>query len=223
MSRADTRGFLTDKDKEWLRGEIDYEHRQSAANRRAAIRNRVAAALSDFAELNQHWTEKERRRTLDEVKDSEETAAEIIEFLYIWLNERAADPEEMVGDQADDNALAFRRALCGGIKKGKQHFGSAPDPVLIDSNTELFEIPSADELQRELNTSQWRLLNEYVRGTFEGDDDEVIDKSEAANQYEIGLQLAVRDELHHRRVGADSEMHRHDQMIRASIPQFDSE
>lgn len=223
MSRADSRGFLTDKDKQWLRGEIEYEHRQSAANRRAAIRDRVAAALSDFAELNQHWSEQERSRTINEVEDPKETAADTIEFLYIWLNERAADPEEMVGDQADDNALAFRRALCSGIKKGKKHFGGAPDTVLIDSNSELFEVPTAEELQQELNTSQWRLLNEYVRGAFQGDDDEAIEKSEAANQYEIGLQLAVREELYHRRARADSGINRHDQMTRASIPQFDSE
>ena len=223
MSRANTRGFLTDKDKQWLRGEIDYEHRQSAANRRAAIRDRVAAALSDFVDLNQHWSEKERSRTLDDVEDPEETAAEIIEFLYIWLNGRAADPDKMIGGQANNNALAFRRALCSGIKQGKRHFGDAPDPVLIDSNAELFETPTADEFQRELNTSQWRRLNEHVRGTFEADGDEVIDKSEAADQYEIGLQLAVREKLYNRRGRADSDINRHDQMIRPSIPQFDSE
>ena len=223
MSRADSRGFLTEKDKQWLRGEIDYEHRQSAANRRAAIRDRVAAALSDFEDLNQHWSEKERRRTLDNVEDPEEIAAEIIEFLYIWLNERAADPEEMVDGQADNNALAFRQALCSGIKKGKHHFDNVPDPVLIDSNTELFETPTADEFQRELNTSQWRRLNEHVRGTYAADEDEVIDKAEAADQYEIGLQLAVREKLYNRRARADSDINRHDQMIRPSIPQFDSE
>ena len=217
MSDANRRGILTDSDKEWLRGETEYEHRQTAANKRAEIRERVAAALHDFEDLNEHWTTDERRRTLEETDDPEAVAAEIIEFLYVWMNERAADSEEMVGSQAVDNALALRRALSRGIENGKQHFGSAPDRVLIDSNTELFEAPSVDDLQRELDTNQWRQLNEHVRGAFEEPEDGVIDKTEAAKQYDTGLHLAIEEWLYIRRGQTDSEIKRHDQMIASSI------
>lgn len=223
MSDANRRGFLTESDKEWLRGDTEYEHRQTAANKRSEIRDRVAAGLLDFDSLTEHWTEDERRRTLEDIEDPESVAAGIIEFLYVWLNERAADPEEMVGDQAVDNALAFRRALSSGIRNGKQHFGTIPGNVLIDSNVELFETPSVADLQEELNTSQWRELNKHVRGTIGADSDEVIEKTEAAKQYDTGLHLAIEEELYTRRGLTESEIKRHDQMISATTSLFDSE
>jgi hypothetical protein len=129
----------------------------------------------------------------------------------------------MVGDQAVDNALAFRRALSSGIRNGKQHFGTIPGNVLIDSNVELFETPSVDDLQEELNTSQWRELNKHVRGTIGADSDEVIEKTEAAKQYDTGLHLAIEEELYTRRGLTESEIKRHDQMISATTSLFDSE
>ena len=223
MSDANKRGILTESDEDWLHGETEYEHRQTDANKRAEIRERVTAALLDFEELNEYWTEDGRRRVLEEIDDPEAVAADIIEFLYVLLNERAADPEEMVGSQAVGNALAFRRALSSGVRNGKQHFGSITDRVLIDSNVELFETPSEDDLQQELNTDQWRKLNEHVRGAIETDDDEVIDKAEAVKQYDMGLHLAIEEELYTRRGLTDSEIKRHDQMIAASTPLFESE
>jgi hypothetical protein len=213
--------MLTESDKKWLQGETEYEHRQTAANKRAELRERVAATLLDFGDLNEHWAEDERRHTLEEIDDPEAVAAEVIEFLYTWLNGHAAYPDEMVGDDAVDNALAFRRALCSGIRNGKQHFGSAPGRVLIDSNAELFELPSVDELQRELDTNQWRQLNDYVGDAVDTDDDEVIGKKEAAKQYNTKLHLAIEQELYTRRGLTDSEIKRHDQMIASSIPQFE--
>lgn len=222
MSDASKRGILTKSDKEWIRGETEYEHRQTSANKRSEIRERVAAGMHDFETLNEHWTADERRRTLEETDDPEAVAAEIIEFLYVWLNERAADPEAMVGGDAVDNALAFRRALCQGIRNGKRHFGSVPNSVLIDANTKLFEVPSVDDLRRELDTEQWRKLNEYVRGAFDEPDDGVIDKTEAAKQYDTSLNLAIEERLYSRRGRTDSEIKRHDQMIAASGPSFEN-
>lgn len=223
MSDADNRGILTERDKKWLRDEIEYQHRQSAANRRAAVRERVAAALEDFDELNENWSADERRKTLDEVDHPEDVAAEVIEFLYIWLNEQAADPENMVGGEAVDNALTFRRALSKGIRNGKQHFSSPPSPMIIDSNAELFETPSVEEFQSELETDQWRTLNEHVRGAMDGSDDAIIDKDEAAEQYRTGLKLAIAEELTVRRGHADTEVNRYDQMVSSTIPIFSDE
>lgn len=217
MSDANRRGFLTKSDKEWLRGEVEYEHRQTASNKRAEIRERVAAALQDFEELNENWSADERRRAFDEVNDPETVAAEMIEFLYVWLLEHATDPEEMVGSDAVDNALTFRRALSRGLRNGKQHFGSAPSPLLIDSNAELYEIPSAEDLQRGLDTEHWRTLNEHVRGAMDEPEDKVIDKEDAAKQYETGLKLAIAEELHIRRGQPGTEINRYDQMVSSTI------
>lgn len=223
MSDANERGILTEKDIKWLRGEIEYEHRQSAGNRRAAIRNRVTAALQNFNELNENWSTNERRKTFDEVDNPEDVAAEIIEFLYIWLNEKEADPEKMVGGEAVDHALLFRRALRRGVRNGKQHFGSPPSPLLIDANAELFELPSTEEFQNELSTEQWRRLNEYFRNAYNTPDDAAIDKSDAAEKYSTGLKLAIDQRLSIRRGNADTEIKRHDQMISSPIPIFSDE
>jgi hypothetical protein len=42
MSNSETRGILTDADKEWLRGEKEYNQRQTEAKRRQDIRERVS-------------------------------------------------------------------------------------------------------------------------------------------------------------------------------------
>ena len=219
----DNSGFLTESDKDWLHGDIEYKHLQSETNKRADIRNRTATALRDFEHLNEQWTEDERRRLLEEIDDPEAVVAGVIEFLYLWLNERAADPEEMVGSQAVDKALTFQRALCRGILNGKQHFGSVPEWVLLDSNVELFEIPSADSLQRELSTEQWRRLNEHVRNAMDEDEDTVIGKDEAAKQYHTGLRLTIGHQLHTRRGVIDSEIKRHDQIVASTTPLFNDE
>ena len=218
MSGANSRGILTETDKEWLLGEIEYNQRQTAAHRRAQIRDRVAAALQDFAYLNDHWPEKERRQTLDETDDPEATAAEIIKFLYIWLNERATDPNEMANEDGVNHALSFRRALSRGIAGGKQHFGHDPNYLLIDSNEKLFELPSIDDLKRNIDTKQWRDLNDHTRGAIGESDDTLIDQNEAAKQFHAGLQLAIAEKLYIRRGSADSEVQRNDQMIASSIP-----
>lgn len=223
MSDKNKLGILTESDRDWLHGDVEYNHLQSETNKRADIRHRVATALRDFEELNKNWTEDQRRRMLEEVDDPEAVAAGVIEFLYLWLNERAADPEEMVGSQAVDNALAFQRALCRGILNGKQHFGGVPEGVLLDSNVELFEIPSADSLQRELSTEQWRRLNEHVRNAMNEDEDTVINKDEASKQYHTGLRLTIGHQLHTRRGVINSEIKRHDQIVASTTPLFDDE
>lgn len=218
MSNSDTVGFLTSGDKDWLCGEVEYEYRQSASNRRTGVRERVAAGLRDFNVLNEHWTEDERRRLLEEFEDPETAAAEVIEFLYVWLNERAADPGAMVGDQAVDNALAFRRALWNGIRNGKQHFGDVPNYVLIDSNVELFETAPTKELQQELDTTQWRELNKHAKQMVNTPDDVDIDKLEAAGDYERGVKLAIWQKLYNRHCSADSQVRSNNQLSTRSIP-----
>ncbi|SEH11543.1 hypothetical protein SAMN04487967_0400 [Natronorubrum sediminis] len=212
MSENETRGILTPADKEWLRGETEYEHRQSEAKRRQEIRERVSAALEDFAMLVDHWSATERQKALKEI-NREKIATDTIEFLYLGLNGYASDAEEMTGENATDRALAFRRALSNGIRNGKEHFDNAPDHVLIDSNTELFEIPSVGDLQRAIDTGQWRDANDHVRGAFDEPDDAVIEKEQAAKQFHMDLHLAIERELYSRRQRARSEIKRHDTMV----------
>lgn len=120
MEDSETRGILTETDKEWLSGEIEYGQRQTAAKRRRHIRERVALALQDFKMLTDHWLREESRKVLEHLDDPEQSASEIIEFLYAFLNEPATDAEKMIDEDTTDQAVAFREALRSGInlKKG---------------------------------------------------------------------------------------------------------
>ncbi|PSQ14003.1 hypothetical protein BRD02_10740 [Halobacteriales archaeon QS_8_69_73] len=116
MENSDTRGILTETDRKWLKGEVEYEQRQTAAKRRAQIRERVALALQDFKMLADHWPQEESQKVLEELDDPERSASEIIEFLYLFLNEPATDAEQMIDEGATDQAVAFRQALRRGIQ-----------------------------------------------------------------------------------------------------------
>ena len=218
MSGEETRGILTESDKAWLRGEVEYEHRQTAADRRKQIRDRVSAALEDFALLNEHWSPDEQRKMVENLDDPSRRGADVIEFVYRALNEIPHQPENIVDGEGVDRALAFRKALCDGIRAGKSHFGDAPNFVLIDSNVELFEVPSKEQLAREIDTEQWRHANEHIRGAIGSSGDEVIEKSEAAAQFHMALHLSIAEWLYSRRGRADSEIKRHEDMVGASGP-----
>jgi hypothetical protein len=215
MENSDTRGILTETDREWLKGEIEYEQRQTAAKRRAQIRERVALALQDFKMLTDHWPQEESRKVLEELDDPERSASEIIEFLYVFLNEPATDAEKMIDEDTADQAVAFREALRRGIKSGKGHFDDTPGEVLIDANTELFELPSVDELKRAMNTNQWRDANDHVQGAFDASDDADVDQEEAAQNHHMELHLEIEEELYSRRQRSDIKINRHDELVRS--------
>lgn len=212
MDNHDTRGILTPADKAWLQNEVEYEHRQTEAKRRQDIRDRVSSAMQDFTLLIDHWSKKERQKAMDEI-DTMESASEMVEFLYLSLNEPAQDADQMTDENAVDRALLFRRALSAGIQSGKEKLGDAPNTVLIDSNTKLFETPSKNDLKRAINTGQWRDANNYIRGAYGESEDTVIDKDEAARNYHMELHLAIERELYSRRQHSNSDISRHEDLV----------
>ncbi|MFD1641837.1 hypothetical protein [Halohasta litorea] len=208
----ETPGILTTADKKWLRNEIEYKNRQTEFQRREDIRDRVASAMQDFELLIELWSKEERQKAMDEI-DTTKSASDMIEFLYLSLNEPAQDADQMTDETAVDQALAFRRSLSDGIRNAKERLGNTPDTVLIDSNTELFETPSKNDLKRAIDTDQWRDANDYVRGAIGVPDDEVIDKDEAASNYHMELHLAIERELYSRRQGSNTDISRHDDYV----------
>ena len=62
---SDERGFLTATDRAFLRGEKEYEAKQSRYQRREAIAGRARAAFEDFALLYEVFDEHERNRVFD--------------------------------------------------------------------------------------------------------------------------------------------------------------
>lgn len=210
MSDSETRGILTEADKEWLRGDKEYEQRQTAARRRAQIRDRVTAAMQDFALLLDNWSKEERTKAMAEI-DLEQCGAEMIAFLYLAANDPAQNPERLLENGSAEEALTFRRSLSRGIKQGKEAFGSEPPAtVLLDANTKLYELPSEDELQRSLDTDDWREANEYSRGAVDNSDDTVIEKDEAQRDFRLALIAEIERALYNRRHRSDSEIKRHE-------------
>jgi hypothetical protein len=69
-------GFLSDVDKEFLRGEKEYDSKQSRYDRRHAIRERTRAAFRDFSLLNKTLDPEERNKIMNIPTSPEPTYAD---------------------------------------------------------------------------------------------------------------------------------------------------
>lgn len=217
MAENETRGILTDADKEWLRGETEYTHRQTESDRRRAIRERVSLAIEDFNYLVEFLSREDREKIAARV--DQEDAEAMVALLYLLLNERAQDAERLLSPDVDpaEQLLRFRRALTEGIQRGKSRMGTSPGVVNLDSNTELHEVPKVAEIRSAMDTDQWREANEFnqthassMKEYLRDVDPETIDDVEAAKEYRITLLAKIEQELHLRRQKARSEIRRHD-------------
>lgn len=70
-SGTSTRGIFSDADREYLRGDKEYEHRQSKHKREQAIRRRFYNALKDMRFLGEQVDREDRQQILD-LNDPEE-------------------------------------------------------------------------------------------------------------------------------------------------------
>jgi len=64
------RGLLTPTDRAFLRGEIEYDHKQQVTDRYRGIRNRIANGLLDFTAIQHLLREKERKRIFRDPSDA---------------------------------------------------------------------------------------------------------------------------------------------------------
>jgi hypothetical protein len=122
---TDHKGFLTDTDKEFLRGEKEYtgeNANQIRYQRRSAIRERTRAALADFAFLCDELDANEREKIFiddwrtSEALDFEQELSKAIQFFYIGVGGRTG----------------FSRPLKRGVANGEARMGrwSALDVVV---------------------------------------------------------------------------------------------
>jgi len=124
---SDERGFLTATDRAFLRGEKEYETKQSRYQRREAIAGRARAAFDDFAFLYDVLDEHERNRIFDVVDgvgdidwaenpmgwtDFQEAIATTIAFLYRSL-------EGDVNTDVPNTRPSFEQVLTEGLKRGE--------------------------------------------------------------------------------------------------------
>jgi|GEM_PF-5213676 len=108
---SDARGFLTESDREYLRGEADFAHASGERRKRQQIRNRTRRALEDFAFLHQYLDSRDRLQILDEfAARTDETFAELSG------EERDKGPEEVAFDIISDPETVFYGISTGGLR-----------------------------------------------------------------------------------------------------------
>lgn len=107
------RGMLAPIDRQYLRGEKEYSHRQSAYARREETRERVYNGLLDFELLFHHMDDKELERIFDPPEDDASyfhaALADIIALLYY---------EQSV------STPSFETLLQRGINRAEQRYAS---------------------------------------------------------------------------------------------------
>jgi len=121
----DERGFLTATDRAFLRGEKEYEAKQSRYQRREAIAGRARAAFEDFALLLDVMDEAERNRVFDVEPAGERPTpdeglyadlVDTIAFLYLGL-------EGELGNRVAQTrpfSVPFDDAIRAGVRRGER-------------------------------------------------------------------------------------------------------
>ena len=188
--QLDQRGILTDADIDFLKGTATPNTAPQQSRARKRIRERVAAALYDFETLRNHWSPAEQRQTLNLISETdeqsvEELGAELIAFLYTFLNYDNTRPDLVSDTDPVENLLRFRAALTRGIRKGKLTFTTSQNVVSIATTTPLYETPAPDKIRTEVSshvlTDAHRKLNQkYRRSSLYEDDELIIDNLDGA-------------------------------------------
>jgi len=181
-----TSGFLTEKDRQFLRGEIEYESKQGRYSRRQSIRERTRSAFADFSLLHEHLPDDEYEKIFSVNDDGEHRSVvdgypspeECIEgemgryeyyrvlsdtLAFVFLASRVIEEQVLVSDQFAD-IKRFDTLLERGVQ------------LAIDSRTDNSQIRHTVEFSiKELDLS---LVDEERVGEklSEGDISELTDR-----------------------------------------------
>lgn len=93
------RGVLTTADREYLLGERELSHAQSARNAEARIRRRIENGILDFDLLTHYLDEADRRQVFAGAADDEaliDALTAMLSFAYIGLKEQGVDFERVL-------------------------------------------------------------------------------------------------------------------------------
>jgi len=115
------RGMLTPKDRELLRGEIEYEHPQQYSNRRRDIRERIANGLLDFNVIQYLLKDKDRKlifrdpSSAADVDDPPfvESIQSMLYWTYLGLREQNYDFEGLLVEAIEEATEDFARKYWG--------------------------------------------------------------------------------------------------------------
>lgn len=233
-----TRGVFTPQDKEWLSGEkssgASDQKRRCKSRVALAIKDLAELANEDFAQVSNLGNVGELFEDVSASgMDPEECASNLVALAYHITNgnidyeeilesfelhraEGASpndpDREKKLGlitqDEAVDDLLAFRRALCTGIHKGKARYDhDVPRQVIVRANTPLYNEPTEERLKSAIDTDDWRDV--MSRLSDAGDPTESrtdIDRPDAPKFVCNAIELEVIHQISERQNNAPTEI-----------------
>jgi len=115
------RGMLTPKDRELLRGEIEYKHQQQYSNRRRDIRERIANGLLDFNAIQYSLQDKDRKLIFQDPATAAgvddpllpESIRSMFYWTYLGLREQNYDFEGLLVKAIEQAEEDFARKYWG--------------------------------------------------------------------------------------------------------------
>jgi hypothetical protein len=115
------RGLLTPTDRAFLRGEIEYDHKQQVTDRYRGIRNRIANGLLDFTAIQHLLREKERKRIFRDPSDAAgvedpaffENLHSMFYWTYFGLKEQNYDFQGLLTEVVEQAEEDFARKYWG--------------------------------------------------------------------------------------------------------------
>lgn len=156
MSNA--KGCLTRTDREFLRGEKEYDSKQALYSRRKSIRDGVRGALHDFRLLANELDDEERERIFDadprsdELRELTGDVQAAVEFLYAGMGGMAG----------------FRRPLKHGVANGEVALGNAEHALAVAPRFTLNKVyqPDKREIVDLAEAKEWERISPPDLFTF---------------------------------------------------------
>lgn len=97
-----SRGVLTRSDREFLRGEKEYQSKEAAINKRRDIRQRIANGILDFPLISRGLLDKDRQKLFsqmaegdDETKQYVDGIKALLSWIYVGLKEGKYDAKRI--------------------------------------------------------------------------------------------------------------------------------
>jgi len=141
------RGILTPTDRDFLRGEKEYENPETASHRRSDIRQRVLDSIADFKLLVEELEERDRERIFDATDENpySQGLTDIVVFLCLGLDENIRP------DPNDFRLPEFESELRDGLRRALLLMGYYPQEVSPDLGIRAHHETTVTHLKKSLN------------------------------------------------------------------------
>lgn len=152
------KGCLTKTDREYLRGEKEYDSKQARYSRRKSIRDGVRGALRDFRLLADELDDEEREQIFDveprsdELRELIQDVSKTVEFLYAGMGGEAG----------------FRRPLKTGVANGELALGNVENALAVAPRFTLNRVyqPDKREIVDLVEAEEWERVSPPDLFTF---------------------------------------------------------